>query len=192
MPVSDRRGQPVSCRHARQPWRRRARSDGGRQLLRRELPAVLGLDPRRHRRTPAALASRPGACRWGCTSTSRSAGSAAISAISASTRTRTRTTSRSIWTSSAASGSCTRAAGDRRSALQLRLLRRRHAVVPLDPPAPAPRQAADGESILGHRRGDHVRVRARHAHRPKLAASAAWVSPGSASASRTSTIAFSS
>ena len=93
----------------------------------------------------ARAATRPaGTCRSGCTSTSPSAASAAISATSASTPTRTRARSSSTSTWWRGSGSSTR--GRRRlpgRPLELRLLRRRHAVVPVDHAAAGARLAAD-------------------------------------------------
>ena len=59
-----------------------------------------------------------------------------------------------------------RAAGDCGPAAELRLLRRRHAVVPLDPAAPGPGRRASRRVTPWNRcRGDHVRVRAGHADR---------------------------
>ena len=77
-------------------------------------------------------------------------------------------------------------------AIQLRLLRRRHAVVPVDQAAAGPGRPPQRERRVEQRRGDHVRVRARHAS-PKRSwrRSASWASRASASASRTSTIASS-
>ena len=138
----------------------------------------------------AAAARRWPACRSGCTCTSRSAGSAATSATSASTPTRTRRRSSDYLDVLAREWELyARAAGDRRPAAQLRLLRRRHAVVPVDQAARGPgRRASTPVSSVGRRRGDHVRVRAGHAHRGQAGGrSATSASPASASASRTST-----
>ena len=105
--------------------------------------------------------------RSGCTCTSRSAGSAATSATSASTPTRTRrrsgatsTCSREEWELYA------RQPAIARPAAELRLLRRRHAVVPVDARscrALVKRLTARHAVEPGGR--DHVRVRARHADR---------------------------
>ncbi len=132
--------------------------------------------------------------RWGCTCTSLFAVSAVISATSGCTPTRTRKEVEQYldllareWELYAGQPAHCRAA------LQLRVLRRRHALVSVDPPARDARQAADGEPVVGDRRGDHVRVRARDASLvPSWRRSAASASRGSASASRISAIASSS
>ena len=134
-------------------------------------------------------------CRSGSTCTSRSAGSAATSATSASTPTRTRSEVEQYLDVLAREWELyARDAGDRRAAARLRVLRRRHAVVPLD--AAARRRSSTrltAVDAVDDGRGDHVRVRAGHAHRgqargdPRASASRA-----SASASRTSTTASSS
>ena len=103
-------------------------------------------------------------CRSGSTCTSRSAGSAATFVISASTRTRTRSRSSSIFSGSVRSGNCCA----RRRALvgpaaQLRLLRRRDALVSVHSSARRARHAAVCHLALERRRRDHVRVRAGHA-----------------------------
>ena len=102
--------------------------------------------------------------RWGCTCTSRSAASAASSATSASTPTRTPTRSRR--TSSALSREIDLYAGRdglRGPAVRVRLLRRRHAVVPVQRAAQAPDRPHQRELALGRGQGSHVRVRAGHA-----------------------------
>ena len=55
------------------------------------------------------------------------------------------------------------AAGDGRPAVPLRLLRRRHAVVPQRQAAHVAGRSPAGQHQLGPRRGSHVRVRAGHA-----------------------------
>src|ERR1700752_4643796 len=50
------------------------------------------------------------------------------------------------------------------TAVQLRILGRCPAVVSDDPPARAARHPRDGEPLLGHCGGNHIRVRARHYH----------------------------
>ncbi len=62
-------------------------------------------------------------------------------------------------------GALLAAGGHRRPAPELRLLRRRHAFVPLDRPARAPRPRPERGRALDRGRGDHVRVRAGHPHR---------------------------
>ena len=98
-------------RHVPESTGGRGRADRGRQLLRRQLPAVLGLDGRRRGRRRAARARRRRRRRTSrsvSTCTSRSAGSAATSATSASTPTRTRRRSRPTSICWRGSGSCTR------------------------------------------------------------------------------------
>ena len=85
----------------RLPMARRGQ-DRSRQLLRRDLSAVLRLDAGGGREaTPCRRCTRRRwpACRSGCTCTSRSAASGATSATSASTPTRTRRRSRTTSTS---------------------------------------------------------------------------------------------
>ncbi len=122
------------------------------------------------------------ACRSGCTCTSRSAGSAVTSATSACTRTRTRSRSSSISTGSRASG---------RWPTQTPALAGR----PLDfvyfgggtPSFLSTRQleslvdAAVRRDVLVVGRGDHVRVRARHAD-----ATQSWRSSGGLGVTRLS------
>ena len=80
----------------------------------------------------AALARAAAAtCRWACTCTFPSAASAASSATSASTPTRTRHDVETLRRGPVARDRAGQpAAGDGRPAVPLRLLRRRHAVVP--------------------------------------------------------------
>ena len=147
-----------------------AGADRSRQLLRRQLPAVLRLDAgggRRATRGPRSTRRPRPACRSACTCTFRSAASAATSATSASTPTRTRRKSNDYldvlareWELYSAQPAI---AG---RPLELRLLRRRHAVVPLDAAARGPGAAgSSARHAVDERRGDHLRVRAGHAHR---------------------------
>ena len=144
-------------------------ADGSRQLLRRQLSAVLRLDAGGgggRRAARAAPRRRSPARRSGSTCTSRSAGSAATSATSASTPTRTPRRSTPTSTLIAREWELyAHAAGDRRPAARLRLLRRRHAVVPLDHAARRPGLAPQGGDAVGSRRGSDLRVRAGHADR---------------------------
>ena len=142
---------------------------------------------------PRSAARRRADVPLGCTCTSRSAGSAATSATSGSTPTRTRARSSSISICSAREWELyARQPAVAGPPLQLRLLRRRHAVVPLDQAAAGPGRPAERRRRVERRRRDHLRVRARHADRSQARArSASWASRASASASRTSTIASS-
>ena len=150
----------------RNPWPRRRR---GRQLFRRQLPAVLDLDgrrpwrrcargagQRRRRGVPLGLYLHIPFCRKRChfcyfrVYTNKNAPRS--SAISICSR---------------ASGiCCAPQPRDRRPADRLRLLRRRHAVVPVDAAA-ASRWSSrlTAETPWTNAEGDHVRVRAGHADR---------------------------
>ncbi len=105
------------------------------------------------------------ACRWGSTSTSRSAASAASSATSASTPTRTPARCRTTSTCWRASWSSTAAAGLAGRPHRIRLLRRRHAVVPLDQAARGPGERLMASTPWDRARGSDLRVRAGHADR---------------------------
>ncbi len=146
------------------------RSTRGRQLLRRDLPAVLGVvgrGGRARRDAGAAIAARIPAiplglylhipfCRKRChfcyfrVYTDKNAQESRPLPRRARARV----------------GAVRAAAGDCGTAAELRLLRRRHAVVPLDAAA-AGAGVADLTAVTpwNRRRRDHLRVRARHADR---------------------------
>ena len=116
---------------------------------------------------PALRVAAGARCRSACICTSRSAGSAVTSAISASTPTRTRSEVQGYLDVLAREWELyNAAAGDRRPAAELRLLRRRHAVVPLDPAAREPR-LADGRGQLRGARPRRSRSSASRARSPR-------------------------
>ena len=149
----------------------------------------------RGRAAGAGSAARSRACRSGCTCTSRSAGSAASSATSASTPTRTRARSRSISTCSAREWELYRAdAGDRRAAARTSstsaAARRR-----FSRPAQLQRLVSRLTAAASWDTAEEVTFECEPGTltEPKLEGDPrAWASRGSASASRTSTIGFSS
>ena len=133
--------------------------------------------PRCMRRRSPATASSP---RSGCTCTFRSAASAASSATSASTPTRTRSDVETLRRGPVARDRTGQpAAGDGRAAVSLRLLRRRHALVPQRQAAHVAGRSAAGQHQLGPGRGSHLRVRAGHALASRRCTrSASWASRG--------------
>ena len=113
----------------------------------------------------AAMDSPPGRCAaWACICTFRFAASGASSVTFKVFTDKNSARSRALSGRAVARDRAReQAAGDGRAAVSVRLLRRRHAVVPELAAARAAGRSVAGKRVMGLGRGSHVRVRARHA-----------------------------